>query len=453
MGQIMKMTTAVTKFVKHTLLVAPLMLAPAMSSVVLKALNQDAVFGAVYAQDAKPKAKQKTRKTPALSQKVFKKLEVVNVLINPEEGEPNYKAALAELAEINTTKFNKYELSQVYNLQAYSYYNLENYTQAIKYYKLLLAQSPSIPLGVELQTMYTMAQLQFVQEDYASAAKTLEKWIEMSPIVGASAYVLLGQAYYTMNKMDKALPNINKAIEMYDAKGKLPKENWFAIQRAIYYDKGNYKKVIQILERMVRDYPKISYWRQLAGMFGADNREKDQLYAYDAVYRMGGLVKEKELMNLAYLYMGEDVPYIASKIIQKGMKDKIIESTSKNLEVLATALRMSQEVKKSIPVMEKAASKSDKGELYARLAGIYLDADKPEKAIEAGASALKLGKIKRVDQLQVTLGMAKANQKKYSSAIKHFKNAAKDKRSAKFAKGWIKYCQNEMERERKLKAS
>ena len=35
--------------------------------------------------------------------------------------------------------------------------------------------------------------------------------------------------------------------------------------------------------------------------------------------------KEKELMNLAYLLMGEDAPYKAAKIIDKGMKAKIIE--------------------------------------------------------------------------------------------------------------------------------
>ncbi|WP_353406234.1 tetratricopeptide repeat protein [Pseudoteredinibacter isoporae] len=449
----MKMTAAATKFVKHTLLAAPLMLAPAVSSVVMKAFNQDATFGAVYAQEATKKPPQKTRKTPALSQKVFKKLEAPNQLINPEQGEPDYRGALKLLNEINTDKFNKYEKAQVYNLKGFAYYSLEDYRNAIKEYKLLLAQSPQIPLGLEVQITYTVGQLQFVLEDYDAAEKTIEKWMSMAPIIGADAHALLGQIYYTNKKPKKAIKSINTAVGMYDKKGKTPKENWFQILSALHYEVGDNKKVIGILERLVRLYPKQTYWRRLAGMYGLDNREKDQLYAYDAVYQMGGLTKEKELMNLAYLYMGEDVPYLAAKVLKKGLADKIIEPTSKNLEVYATALRMSQEIKKSIPVMEQAASKSDSGDLFARLAGIYLDSDNNTKAVEVGEKALKRGGVKRKDQLYITLGMATANQKKYTSAIKFFKEAAKDKRSKKFATGWIKYCQNELERERKLAAS
>ncbi|MCV6615558.1 MAG: tetratricopeptide repeat protein [Cellvibrionaceae bacterium] len=445
----MKMTAAATKLVKTTLLAAPLMLAPAISSVVMKAFNQEAVFGAAYAQEAQKKP-QKTRKTPALSQKVFKKLEEPNKLINPEKGEPKFREALRVLKAINTSKFNKYEVAQVYNLMGFAYYSLEDYPNAIKAYRKVVAQSPSIPLGLEVQILYTIAQLQFAQEDYTNAVKSLEKWMTMAPIIGADAYALLGQGYYAIKQPKKAIKQIQIAIDKYDAKGKTPKENWFAIQSAIYYEQNQYKKVIKVLERMVRLYPKHSYWLRLAGMYGITNRDKDQLYAYDAIYRMGGLKKEKELLNLAYLYMGEEVPWIAAKVIQKGMKDKVIEKTSKNLEVLATALRMAQEVKKSIPVMEQAASKSDKGDLYARLAGIYLDSDNNKKAIEVGNKALKRGGIKRNDQLQITMGMAKANLKQYKSAIEHFKKAAKDKRSKKFATGWIQYCQNELERERKL---
>lgn len=453
MGNNMKMTAAATKLVKHTLLAAPLLLAPAVSSVVMKAFNQDATFGAAYAQEAKKKPAQKTRKTPALSQKVFKKLETPNQLINPEKGEPDYRGALKLLNEINIDKFNRYEKAQVYNLKGYAYYSLEDYRNAIKEYKLLLSMSPDIPLGLEVQILYTVGQLQFVLEDTVAAEKTLEKWMSVAPIIGADAHAMLGQVYYTNKKTSKAINSINTAVEMYDKKGKTPKENWFQILSALYYDKNDTKKVIGILERLVRLYPKATYWRRLAGMYGLDNREKDQLYAYDAVYQMGGLTKEKELMNLAYLYMGEDVPYMAAKIMKKGLADKIIEPTSKNLEVYATALRMSQEIKKSIPVMEQAASKSDGGDLYARLAGIYLDSDNNKKAVEVGEKALKKGGVKRKDQLYITLGMANANQKRYSAAIKHFKEAAKDKRSKKFANGWIKYCQNELERERKLAAS
>jgi len=456
-------TAKASMLVKSTLLAAPLALAPAVSSVLMQSLELDGFqSGVVYAQEeAEQKPKYKTRKTPALREKVFKQLAKVQELTNPDtekdpDAKPNFPEALKELREISAGtergKWNQYELAQLYNYYGFVYYTLENYPEAIKYYKLVVAQSPQIPEGLEVGTLYTIAQLYFVQEDYRNAIVSLKKWMELSPIVGADAYILLGQAYYQINDMKQALTNVNIAVKRYEEKGKIPKENWFSLQRALYYDKGDNKKVIEILEKMVRHYPKATYYKQLSGMFGAVGREKDQLHMLDAAYQMGAVTKEKELLNLAYLYMGEDYPYRAARLVDKGIKDGNIEATSKNLELLATAWRLAQEVKKSIPEMEKAAKKSDKGDLYARLAGIYLDNDLHDKALEAGATALKRGGIKRIDQLQIVLGMANANKKNYSEAIKAFKAAAKDKRSKKFALQWIQYCESEIKREKQLAA-
>ena len=461
----MKVTAMLSKgqasrLVKGALLSVPLMIAPAVSGVVMQSVGLTSfVSGAVYAQEEAKKPARKTRKTPALREKVFKELAKVQELTNPEEegAKANFPEALKVLNKISagTTrgKWNQYELAQLYNYYGFVYYTLERFPEAIKYYKLVIAQSPQIPEGLEIGTLYTIAQLYFVQEDYKNAVINLKKWMALSPIVGADAYVLLGQAYYQMNDMGQALTNVNIAVKRFEDKGKVPKENWYSLQRALYYDKGDNKKVIEILEKMVRHFPKATYYKQLSGMFGAANREKDQLHMLDAAYQMGAVSKEKELLNLAYLYMGEDYPVRAAKVVEKGIKDKQIEATSKNLELLATAWRLAQEVKKSIPVMETAADKSAKGDLYARLAGIYLDNDRNKDAIKAGNTALKRKGIKRIDQLQIVLGMANANSGKYKTAINHFKAAAKDKRSKKFADQWITYCESEIKREKQLAAN
>ena len=445
----MTIKTAVTRIVRNTLFAAPLLLAPTIASV---ALNGTALSGLVsdsvaYAQDdAKPQ--HKTRKTPALRENVYKKLAEVQVFADAGD----WKGALGVLDGLKgeTSKWNGYEVAQLWNYYGFVYYSLERYADALKAYERVVSKPDDIPEGLETATLYTMAQLYFIQEDYKKAITILTRWMEVSPIVGADAYVLRGQAYYSENDFNKALPDINWAVNDYEAKGKIPKENWFALQRAIYYEKGDNKKVIEILEKLVRHYPKASYWRQLAGMYGSVNREKDQLHASEAAYIMGAVTNEKELLNIAYLFLGEEAPYKAAKIIDKGIKDKKIEPTSKNLETLAVAWRMSQEIKKSLPEMEKAAAKSDTGDLYARLAGIYLDNDMYSKAIDAGEVALKRKGIKRVDQLHIVLGMAFVSQKKYDSAIKAFEQAKDDTRSKKFALQWIEFAKSEKERERQL---
>ncbi|TQV77638.1 tetratricopeptide repeat protein [Exilibacterium tricleocarpae] len=449
----------VKRLLRHSLLALPLAMVPALGSVVMQELGQEGfTAGSAFAQqDEKQKPKYKTRKTPALRESVFKKFAVVQELVSPEEegAKPNFPKALEELKDIQkgTDKFNKYEKAQLYNYFGFVYYTLENYKEAIRYYKLVVAQSPEIPIGLEQGTMYTIAQLYFVLEDYPNAIKALLAWMEVAPIVGSDSHILLAQAYYQSNQMGPALKHTNIAIDDWEGRNKIPKENWYSLQRALYYDKNDYKKVINILEKMVRHYPKMTYWRQLAGMYGSVNREKDQLYAMEALYVMGGLNKEKELLNLAYLLMGEEVPYKAAKVVGKGLKDKIVEPTSKNLEFYAQALRLAQEVEDSIPVMARAARKSDKGDLFARLAGIYLDNDQNKEALEAAADAIKKGGVKRMDQLYVVQGMARANLGRYEAALKDFNQCAKDKRSKKTCTQWAKYIESEIKREKQLAAS
>ncbi|MYM63475.1 tetratricopeptide repeat protein [Pseudomaricurvus sp. HS19] len=444
---IMTMTAKVSRLVRHTLVAAPLAFAPAATSVLLQTAGFDSLTsGSVQAQEAKPEYK--TKKTYSLRQPVFKDFARVQEKTDAND----WKGALAVLKDLERSKapgYTSFEKANLWNYYGWVYYSLEDYNSSIRYYRKVLVET-ELSDALEIGTLKTLAQLMFVQEDWKNAIKMLQQYMKVNPIIGADDYALLSQAYYQDGDMAQSLKNINIAVTKVEGTGKIPKENWYTLQRAIYYDKGDYKKVIDILTKLVRHYPKGSYWKQLAGMYGAVEQERNQMYAMETAYLMGALDKETELMNLAYLMMGSDVPYKAAKIIDKGMKEGKISESSKNLEVLATAWRMAQNVKTAIPIMEKAAAKSGDGDLYARLAGIYLDSDNNEKAIEVGGKALKRGGIKRPDQLQIVLGMANTNLKKYDAAIKAFKEAAKDKRSEQFAAQWLQFAQGELERERSL---
>ncbi len=437
------------KIVRTCLLAVPLAYAPALTVNVFNQLGLEATYAQVQAQE--------TRKTPALSQPVYKKLAVVNELVNPEEegAKPDFNAALKELKKLESreaTKWNEYELANLYNNFGFVYYSLENFPQAIKYYELVVAQSPNIPVGLETSTLYTIAQLKFVEEDYPGTIKTLNRWFKLQDpqFINADHYAFIATVQYTDKKYDDSLKNIRKAIALYREKGQIPKENWFSIEMAIEYDRENYKKVAEILEVLVREYPKTSYWKQLAGIYNLIKKEKESVYLTDAAYVAGALDKEPELLNLVYMMLGEGYSYRAAKILEQAIKEEVVEPTSKNLDTLATAWQLSQETDKSIAVLKEAAEKSDDGNLYAKLAGNYVDRDKNKQAIEAGEKALSRGGIKRIDQLQVVMGMANANLGNWESCKKMFREARKDKRSAAFASNWLKFCQNEQDREASL---
>jgi len=442
----MNMTTVtkgLSRFVLRTSVALPLVLAPAVSVTVLEAVGVSTSFAQAQAAD------EKTRKVPAMRESAFKYLGKAQEAADAQ----NWNEALAALREMEAgkSKLNGYEAAQMYYFYGFVYYSMEKYPQAINYYKQVLQQGQeNLPLALEVGTLLTVAQLYFVTEDYKQALVYLNKWFAVADNINADSYALRAQAYHQVGEPKKAMADISQAISMYEKEGKVPKENWFQLQRYFYYEQNDYKNVAKVLEKLVKYYPKGEYYKQLAGMYGELKREQDMLHMMEAAYVAGALQKEKELLNMAYLFMGAEMPYKGAKVIDKGIKEKKIERTSKNLETLAQAYQMAQELQKSIPELEAAAGMSDKGDLYSRLAGIYLDMDKNEKAIEMGTKALNKGDIKRPDQLYIVLGMANAQLKKYDTSLKYLEQAKEDKRSEKFARQWIAFVKGEKEREAKL---
>ncbi len=408
-------------------------------------------FSTAVAQNEQAKEKpQKTRRTPALRNKVYEKLAEAQVAAEAKDWTTAKKVLDDMLDDSGKRALNSYELANVYNLYAFIYYSAEDYKNALKAYENVVSQ-PDIPLAMEINTRYTIAQLYFVQEDWKKGVDALLVWFKATEAPPANAYVLLAQGYYQMKDYDKALFNVEKAISMYKEKGKAPKEQWYNLARFLYFDKNDVNSTVTILEEMLQYFPKKQYWVQLSHMYGEQKKEGKQLAAMDTAYVQDMLDKGTEQITMAYLYLNAEVPYKAAKVIDKGLKNESIEPKSKNYEILGNAWRQAQEVKKAIPAMELAAAKSDSGELYARLGNVYLDGDQFKKAISSINKGLSRGGVKRPDTARLVLGMAYFNDKQYSNARKAFQAARKDERSEKYADQWLKYLNSELERQRKLK--
>lgn len=409
-------------------------------------------FGAALAQEQQAKKKeQATRRTPALRNKVYEKLAEAQAAA--EAKDLNLAAQL--LDEMlkrgrpgSKNELNSYELANVYNLYAFIHYSREDYGKALTAYENVVKQ-PDIPLAMEINTKYTIAQLYFVQERWQQGVNALLEWFKVGT-PNANAYVLLAQGYYQLKDYNKALKNVETAINIYKEKGKLPKEQWYNLARFLYFEKNDIPNTIATLEILLTHYPKKQYWVQISHMYGEQKKEKKQLAAMETAYVQDMLDKGPEQITMAYLYLQADVPYKAAKVLDKGIKSESVEGKSKNYEILGNAWRQAQEIDKAIPAMEQAAAKSDAGELYARLGNVYLDGDQYKKAISAINKGLSRGGVKRPDTARLVLGMAYFNDKQYDKARKAFQAAARDDRSEKYARQWIKYMDSELERQKKL---
>ena len=408
-------------------------------------------MSAAFAQEeGAPKKEQETRRTPALRNKVYEKLSEAQVAAE----EKDWKKATGILNSMidagGKKALNSYELANVYNLFAFVHYSNEDYGKALQSYLNVVAQ-PDIPIAMEINTRYTIAQLYFVQEDWDKGIKALLEWFKVTETPPANAYILLAQGYYQQKDYDKALFNVEKAIGMYKAKEKTPKEQWYNLARFLYFDKNDVPNAVRVLEELLKYYPKKQYWVQLSHMYGEQKNESWQLAAMETAYVQDMLDKGTEQTTMAYLYLNGEVPYKAAKVMDKGLKNDSIEPTSKNYEIVGNSWRQAQEVAKAIPAMEQAAAKSDQGELYTRLGNVYLDGDQFKKAITAINKGLSRGGVKRPDTARLVLGMAYFNDKQYSKARSAFTAARKDDRSEKYASQWLKYLNSELDRQKKLK--
>ena len=222
--------------------------------------------------------------------------------------------------------------------------------------------------------------------------------------------------------------------------------------------------VLEILEILVRDFPKRDYWVRLAGVHGQEGNEKEQVYAMEAAYAGGFLTGEKDLLNFAGLLMQDQVPYRAALVLEKGFADQIIERDARNLQALGQAWQLAQEVEKAIPAFEEAGRKSDDGRIYERLAQLYLDSDQFEACVRSSDNALDKGGLRSVQQAHIVKGMCQFNEDQnsipnLSEARRSFVNCRNEARreddtsNQRVCQQWITYIDRETARHEQLQNS
>lgn len=403
-----------------------------------------------------------TRRRQAVGQRCAKKLEAAQRAINAEQW--------SQAEQVLTLAGEKYcissfEKSQVWNYLGYTHFSQQHYRRAVDAY-LRLLDEPAAEHKMKVSTYNTVAQLYFQLEDYASAAQFLERLLKTSDAADpqtagvhkadaqtadAQTRALLAQAYYQLDRKKAALAYIKQAINDYQHRGKLPPEAWWSLQSLLYFEQEQYRQALPVLKHLIKHYPRYRYWHQLGGLYGQLGENIERLVATEVVYLAGALNKERELVSLAYLYLGANTPYRAAVTLETAIDKKQVKATAKHLQLLGQAWQQAGEGKKARPVLEQAAALSDEGKIYAQLAGVYLDIGDNVKAVTAAQKALQKGQLKRPGAVQLVLGNAQLNLYCYKQAVKAFEQVGEYKRSVVNAQQWLSYARAEAERVKELR--
>lgn len=406
-------------------------------------------FNSALAADAdKTQAKKKRRRTPAMGSRVYSQLARAQELA--DAGDVPAGIEVLDQVKSKVSSLNSYERAMMYNFYGFIYYNAERVPEAITAFEQVVEQSP-IPESLEQSTLFSLAQLAMANGRYDDTLKYLTRLDQVTegptPIKNL---VLKAQASYQNKDYQGALTFISNAISESKAKQMVGEESWYVLQRAIYFELQQPKQVTKVLETMVRLFSKAEYWVQLAGMYGELGEEAKQLAVMEAAYQQGFVEKASDLRNLAQIYYFNGLPYKSAKVLDKGIKDKIVAANPKNLKFLAQSWLGAKEYKQAITAYQELAKVSSDGDADQQIAEIYLQQAKFNKVVAAANQAVKKGKLTNPGNLYLALGMAHFNLESYDNALTAFEQAKSHKSSKAMATTWLKFVAREQEKVKQL---
>lgn len=405
--------------------------------------TQSAVPGGVVLAQEGATPERKLKRVPALRGKVYEQL--ARAQSAGDEGNVDEAIAILDEVKDKSDSMNSYERAMMYNFYGFVYYNAEDYGQAYESFKLVVEQQP-IPESFEQGTLFSLAQLSLMQEKYDDVVAYLERWEALNQgKIPAKNYVLKAQAMYQNKKYEQAADFIELAIATQEDNPDdgIADENWYILQRAIYYELKQPKKVTEVLVKLVRYYDKPKYWIQLGGMYGEIGQEKKQLAVMEAAYQMGYVESGNDMFNLAQLYYYHQVPYKGARVMEEAMDNGKLERNLKNLRFLSQCYAASRDNDKAIPVMQAAAELSEDGELNAQLAQLFLNSDNWDQAIDNARIALDKGDIRSPGTAHLVIGMALFNKQRFAEALNALAEAEKFKGTSRMAKQWMQYVSSE----------
>lgn len=389
----------------------------------------------------------KTRQAQAVSKEVYEKIQKAQEAVDAKD----YRGALDMLNRLyNPDKLTEYEQANVLNYMGFVHYNMDDIKKATATYEKML-RIPSLEPQLAKQTTLTMAQLYTMDENYAKALQTLDKWFVMETNPAPDQFILKAQILYNLNRYKDMISPIETAMKVARERDKPVKEDWWNLLNFAYFQQEDYIKVRDIQKILLQNWPKARYWKSLAGAYTEIGEDEKLIYAYDAAHTQGMLEKPQEFVTMAQLYLQAEVPYKAATLMQEKIDAGIVPKNEKNYRLLSQAWTLAQEDDKAIPALKTAAELASDGELDARLANAFLNTSAYGDCVSAANTALRKGGLRNPDNIEITRGMCLYNLRRYEDAKLAFRAAAKVPRSQRTARQWIQVIDAELERNRQIR--
>lgn len=386
--------------------------------------------------------------------------QVVNealTLINSGQHAP----ALGKLSEaLQISPLNAYERSTIYQMQGASYYELNQYGQAISAFENAINAGGLLP-NEAASLRVNIAQLLIANGSYAQGAQMLENHLNRGGQQKPAYIEMLTQAWVQSENYSRALPWAEKWFRQAS-----PKERkHFDLMNFLYNNLGMAGRQADIVKQMINRWPEDkTLWDAWASMLANGGREQEAFEVTKMLYLGGALNTEQDLMKVVQYYSFYDMPFQAAQILEQEMNRGRIPQTSERLVQLSDLFRQAREYKRAIPILEQAASSSGRGKLFADLGEALYNEGQCAKAEDAFKNAINRGfdagkawmligtcryESAQAEPRPECKGTTKEQRNatpravKRRSAVEAFNNVPSSSREGRNAKKWVSFIRAE----------
>ncbi|WP_165856335.1 tetratricopeptide repeat protein [Marinobacter sp. JSM 1782161] len=347
-------------------------------------------------------------------------------------GQSRYPAAMAALERLaGLDDLSGYERAQIFNLRGYALSRQGRSAAAVKRYERLVA-IPGLPDALLQSARRNLAQLAYQLERYEQALTWLDA---LPPSVLADDIPLQrlrAHCLYLLEAYADAAAQLEKTVAQQ------PEEASLNLLRAAYQQLGDYASAADTLERLVDRYPKTDYLRALATLYGMLDQPRRQLGLLASLHSQDALDAPQEWQALASLYLQQDMPWRAARLMASGIERGQLAASVENRRYLAQAWFQANENDQALAVLEDLARSTDDGAAEMLMGRTYLRQLRWAEAAGAFEQAL----AEQVDdraRANLLLGVARLRANRLGAARQALARAANDPSTRSAAQQWLTF--------------
>ena len=297
-------------------------------------------------------------------------------------------------------------------------------------------KADGLPRTFLAQLRYNAAQVYLALERAEAAVRLLEALFADGEEPPPAAYFSMALAHHLSGRDEQALDWAERGLRVHPA----PTENHYALASGLNLQLERWARARELLAEMVRLFPaKAIYWRQLVAASLSMDDEEQALVASELGYRRGLLREGDDVLRLARLYLYHEFPHKAARLLARGMDDGVVEATTDNYELLASAWINAREHARAIAPLQKAAQRANDGELFLRLARLWVEDEDWPRAHEALEQALGKGGLDDEPGARLLHGIVLAKRNRTAEAKAEFNYCLGFQATKTEATRWLEY--------------